>query len=125
MTDDTVRAGAAALPAQSKDADEEHATKSEAFQRAYHAWLKARAAKEDPEWPDDEQAGKQRFIDERETGRRVFMTPAVDREQLWGKLEVFEAVLANELMVGQSVDAIVFLGLGAIKDDLLNLDIAN
>jgi hypothetical protein len=94
---------------------------SRAFAQAFHAWLAAKAGKEDPLLEDDEQPG--RFRAESDAERRLFTTPAAWPDQVWQKLEAFEVLLSDELMSGQRRDSVLMLALGSIKQDILNLEL--
>ena len=123
MPNATLRANARALPeATEPDAVHENCAAREAFSRAYARWLKARAQIEVPDADDDEFV-QAIFAEERAAQRAMFLVRAVDVENVWSKLEVFEVDLAKELVVGQSKDSILLLALGSIKADLINLGI--
>jgi hypothetical protein len=94
---------------------------SRAFAQAFHAWLAAKAGIEEPAIAEEEQPG--RFRAESYSERSLFTTPAVYPDQLWQKLEAFEAILGGELMSGQKRDSILLLALGSIKQDILNLEL--
>jgi len=102
--------------------DDEYCAHQQAFSRAYARWLRACAQIEDP-GTDDEQIIKTFFDEERAAQRAVFLIPAVCREDLWNKLEVFEVDLAREQVVGPHKDSILMLALGSIKADLMNLGV--
>jgi hypothetical protein len=42
---------------------------------------------------------------------------------LWDKLTAFETILGEELTVGPRKDSILMLGLGSIKQDIINLEL--
>jgi hypothetical protein len=94
---------------------------SRAFAQAFHAWLAAKAGKEDPLLEDDEQP--ERFRAESDAERRLFITPSAYPDQVWQKLEAFEVLLSDELMSGQRRDSVLMLALGSIKQDILNLEL--
>jgi hypothetical protein len=96
---------------------------SEAFSKAYHAWLIAKAGIEEPEIAEEEQPC--RFRAESDAERRLFTTPVAYSDQFWQKLTAFERILGEELAVGLRRDSILLLALGSIKQDVLNLDICN
>lgn len=97
---------------------------SREFGAAYHAWLAAKAAIEDPSVEEEEQVG--RNLDaERAAERRLLTTPAAYPDHIWQKLEVFEASLTNELVSGLRTESVLLLALGAIKSDIHNLDLCN
>jgi hypothetical protein len=122
MPNATVRANARTLPETTEpDAVHEDCAALEAFSRAYARWLKARAQIEVPDSDDDEFV-KGIFAEERAAQRELFLVPAVCKENVWNKLEVFGVDLTKELVVGQSKDSILLLALGSIKADLINLD---
>ena len=58
-----------------------------------------------------------------EAERQLMTVPAMRSHQVWKKLEVFEAILSNELTVGLRANSILMLALGSIKADFLNLDL--
>ena len=135
MPKSTLRANARTLPddhheelrLQGADAREDQVEKAERetapnFDRAYSAWLAARAGTQDPSVTDDEvMAG---CIDAEFAAERQLMTaPARRPGQVWKKLEAFEAILSNELSVGLRANSILMLALGSIKADFLNLDL--
>lgn len=96
---------------------------SEAFSSAYHAWLIAKAALEEPLVAEDEQPG--RFRAESDAERRLFTTPVVYGDQFWQKLTAFERILDEELTIGLRRNSILLLALGSIKQDIVNLDLCN
>ena len=51
------------------------------------------------------------------------VTPAVWPDQLWQKLEAFEAILGDELMAGPRRDSVLRLAMGSIKQDIVNLEL--
>ena len=58
-----------------------------------------------------------------EAERQLMTAPATRSHQVWKKLEVFEAILSNELTAGLRANSILMLALGSIKADFLNLDL--
>ena len=123
MPNATMRANAQALPEATEPAAEhEDYGDQEAFSQAYARWLRACAQIEDP-GTDDEQIIKTFFDEERAAQRALFGMPAVCREDLWNKFEVFEVDLAREQVVGPHKDSILMLALGSIKADLMNLGV--
>jgi hypothetical protein len=94
---------------------------SRAFAQAFHAWLAAKAGIEDPLLEDDEQS--ERFRTQSDAERRLFTTPSAYPDQVWQKLEAFEALLGDEMMSGQKRDSVLILALGSIKQDILNLEL--
>jgi hypothetical protein len=94
---------------------------AERFARAYYAWLAAKAAKEEPEQEDDVANERGKVLDVAE--RHFMTTPAVYPDHVWQKIECFEGILSNELTVGQRTESILLLALGAIKQDIINLDL--
>ena len=131
----TVRANARTLPdahhedlrPQVADAREAPVEKAERettanFDRAYSAWLAARARSQDPSVTDDDvMAGC--IYAEFEAERQLMTVRAMRSHQVWKKLEAFEAILSNELSVGRRANSILMLALGSIKADFLNLDL--
>jgi hypothetical protein len=53
----------------------------------------------------------------------MFSLRACDLEQVWQKLEAFEAELTDERLIGRASDAVLPFALGSIKNDLANLGI--
>jgi hypothetical protein len=102
-------------------AEEPKLRASKAFAQAFHAWLAAKAGKEDPLLEDDEQP--ELFRAESDAERGLFTTPSAYPDQVWQKLEAFEVVLSDELMSGQRRDSVLILALGSIKQDILNLEL--
>jgi hypothetical protein len=91
------------------------------FENAYYNWLSAKTDKQEPEQEDQQQRDSCEL--EALTELAFFTTPAVYPEHVWTKLEAFEQVLSHELTVGQRTDSILLLALGAIKQDIVNLDL--
>ena len=91
------------------------------FADAYHAWLAARAADEDPAIEDDQAEQFSAAMPGAE--RRLLATPAALPSQLWQKLEAFESMLADELAIGPRTDPITLLAMASIKTDILNLNL--
>ena len=132
----TVRANAQALPeahhedlrpqvadakaTQVEKAEQETATN---FDRAYSAWLAARAASQDPSVTDDNDVLAGCICAVFEAERQLMAVPAMRSHQVWKKLEVFEAILSDELTSGVRANSILMLALGSIKADFLNLDL--
>jgi hypothetical protein len=103
-------------------AEEPKLRASREFSEAYHAWLAAKAGAENPGVEDEEQA--ERFSAELPAAeRRLMVTPAAWPDQLWQKLEAFEAILGDELMSGPRTDSVIMLAVASIKQDILNLDL--
>jgi hypothetical protein len=94
---------------------------SEAFSKAYHGWLAAKAGIQDPLAPEEEQPARYRADGEAE--RHLFTTPAVHTDQFWSKLTAFEQILGDELMSGLRKDSVLLLALGSIKQDIINLEL--
>jgi hypothetical protein len=94
---------------------------SDAFAQAFHAWLSAKAGIEDPLLEDDKQP--ELFRAESDAERRLFTTPSAYPDQVWQKLEAFEAFLNDELMSGQRRDSVLLLALGSLKQDIINLEL--
>jgi hypothetical protein len=91
------------------------------FSQTYFEWLAARARLKDTGIPEDEQPA--RYKAEIDAERRLFSTPATCAEGLWDKLTAFETILGEELTVGPRKDSILMLGLGSIKQDIINLEL--
>jgi hypothetical protein len=51
------------------------------------------------------------------------VTPAAYPDQLWQKLEAFESILGDEVMGGPRINSPLMLAVGALKADLLNLEL--
>jgi hypothetical protein len=103
-------------------AEEPKRLASRAFAEAYHAWLAAKAETENPLVEDEEQA--ERFSKALPVAERLLMvTPSVYPDQLWQKLEAFEAILGDEIMSGPRRDSVLRLALAGIKQDFVNLDL--
>jgi hypothetical protein len=115
VADEKMKAEAAAK------AEEPKLEACRAFAQALHAWLAAKAGLEEPAIAEEEQAG--RFRAESDAGRCLFTTPAVYPDQLWQKLEAFEALLSDELMSGLRRDSVLLLAVASIKQDILNMDL--
>jgi len=58
-----------------------------------------------------------------EAERRLMVTPSAYPDQVWQKLEAFEAILGDELMSGPRRDSVLLLALSSIKQDIVNLDL--
>ena len=131
MPNATVRAKARTLPDAHREdlrpqgpreGDEAERETTTNFDRAYSAWLAARAGTQDPSVTDDDvMAGC--IYAEFEAERQLMTVRAMRSHQVWKKLEAFEAILSNELSVGRRADSILMLALGSIKADFLNLDL--
>jgi hypothetical protein len=102
--------------------EEEH-VRSQASERAYARWLRARGAIKDTEAPDDESVVTAQYAEERAAIRALFSLPAAGSECVWQKFEALETELTDEREVGEAGDDLVMFGLGAIKADLVNLGI--
>ena len=119
----TVRANTRTLPEATQDDTETQEPKpGREFADAYHAWLAARAADEDPAIEDEDQA-EQFSAAMPGAERRLLATPAALPSQLWQKLEAFESMLADELAIGPRTDPITLLAMASIKTDILNLNL--
>ena len=95
---------------------------SRAFVQAYHAWLVAKADDENPSVEDEEQA--ERFsVALPAAERRLMVTPSAYPDQLWQKLEAFEAILGDEIMSGPRRDSVLMLAVASIKQDVVNLEL--
>jgi hypothetical protein len=103
-----------------KEAENDRHAACARFSHAHHAWLKAKLAIQEP---SDEDIPAERLKVEAEAERRFFTTPAVFADHVWDKLEAFEEILAHELRAGERTDSILLLALGAIKQDILNLNL--
>ena len=122
MTDDTVRAAAQAM----HNADEKETaldTAEKALERAHARWLRARAARKDPDGPDDDESVGQIWRAEAAAARDFMLTPITNVGYIWEKIEVFEVILGEELRDGLSRDNIILLAFGALKQDLFSLDL--
>jgi hypothetical protein len=103
-------------------AEEPKLRASRAFAEAYHAWLAAKAETENPSVEDEEQA--ERFsLALPAAERRLMVTPSAYPDQLWQKLEAFEAILGDEIMSGPRRDSVIMLAVASIKQDIVNLDL--
>jgi hypothetical protein len=94
---------------------------AERFDRAYYAWLTAKAAIEEPSMNED--LAPERFKVEAEAERRFMTMPAVYGHQFWTKFQAFEEIFSKELVAGPRTESILILALGAIKQDIINLDL--
>jgi hypothetical protein len=94
---------------------------SQRFEQARFEWLSAKADREEPEQEDEQQ--NERCQLEAVLERAFLTTPAVYPDHVWAKLECFEGILSNELTVGPRTESILMLALGAIKQDIINLDL--
>jgi hypothetical protein len=95
---------------------------SRAFAEAYHAWLAAKAETENPSVEDEEEA--ERFsLALPAAERRLMVTPSAYPDQLWQKLEAFEAILGDEIMSGPRIDSVIMLAVASIKQDIVNLEL--
>jgi hypothetical protein len=103
-----------------KDAENDRHAACARFSHAHHAWLKAKLAIQEP---SDEDISAELLKVEVEAERRFFTTPAVFADHVWDKLEAFEGILSHELMAGERTDSILLLALGAIKQDIINLEL--
>jgi hypothetical protein len=103
-------------------AEEPKLRASRAFAEAYHAWLAAKAETENPSVEDEEQA--ERFsLALPAAERRLMVTPSAYPDQLWQKLEAFEAILGDEIMSGPRRDSALMLAVASIKQDVVNLEL--
>ena len=103
-------------------AEEPKLEASRAFVQAYHAWLVAKADDENPSVEDEEQA--ERFsLALPAAERRLMVTPSAYPDQLWQKLEAFEAILGDEIMSGPRRDSVIMLAVASIKQDIVNLEL--
>jgi hypothetical protein len=91
------------------------------FEAHYHVWLQCKADKQQPEQVDEQQ--NERCKVEAIAERAFFTVPSVYPDHVWLKIEAFEQVLSHELTIGQRTDSILLLALGAIKQDIINLDL--
>jgi hypothetical protein len=90
---------------------------SRAFAQAYHAWLVA-----NPSVEDEEQA--ERFSAALPAAeRRLMVTPSAYPDQFWQKLEAFEVILGEEIMIGPRRDSVILLALASIKQDIVNMEL--
>jgi hypothetical protein len=104
-----------------KNAENDRRAACERFTNAYYSWLKAKAAKEEPEMEDG--VANERCKVEAIAERAFFTTPAVYPDHVWDKLEAFEEILSHELIAGERTDSILLLALGSIKQDIINLEL--
>jgi hypothetical protein len=51
------------------------------------------------------------------------VTPSAYPDQVWQKLEAFEAILGDEIMSGPRRDSVILLAVASIKQDIVNLDL--
>jgi hypothetical protein len=103
-------------------AEEPKLRASRAFAEAYHAWLAAKAETENPSVEDEEEA--ERFsLALPAAERRLMVTPSAYPDQLWQKLEAFEAILGDEIMSGPRRDSVIMLAVASIKQDIVNLEL--
>ena len=122
MTDDTVRAAAQAMP----NADEKETaldTAEKALERAHARWLRARAARKDPDGPHDDESLGLIWRAEATAARDFMLTPVTSVGYIWEKIEAFEVILGEELRDGLSRSSDLLLAFGALKQDLFNLDL--
>jgi hypothetical protein len=94
---------------------------SQKFEHARFEWLSALCDKHEPEQEDEEQ--NERCQLEAQLERAFFTTPAAYPDHVWAKLEALEQALSHELTAGLRNDSILLLALGAIKQDIVNLDL--
>lgn len=127
----TVRANARTAPQSaipddyaSSEVDELEAQADKVFTRAYSDWLKAKAEVQD-QWVEDDEVMAARLDVEQEAERRLMATPAAYPDQVWEKLEAFEAILGDELRSGSRRYSVLMLALGCIKQDIVNLEICD
>jgi hypothetical protein len=131
MPNDTVRADARPMP---KPEPERAAAPSAtdallkhrfAFERAYTRWLTARAARENPDAPDDNESAEQRGEELTQAEREFILMPAIYDWMVWHKIEFPSRCMEDELRTGTRSDHFSLLALAAIKKDLLRLGIRN
>jgi hypothetical protein len=94
---------------------------SRAFAQAYHAWLVAKADTENPSVEEEEAERFSAALPAAE--RRLMVTPSAYPDQLWQKLEAFEAILGDEIMIGPRRDSVILLALASIKQDMVNMEL--
>jgi hypothetical protein len=94
---------------------------SKEFAEAYHAWLVAKADDENPSVEEEEAERFSAALPAAE--RRLMVTPAAWRDQLWQKLEAFESILGDEVMSGPRRDSILLLAVASIKQDIINMEL--
>ncbi len=94
---------------------------SRAFAQAYHAWLVAKADDENPSVEEEEAERFSAALPAAE--RRLMVTPSAYPDQLWQKLEAFEAILGDEIMIGPRRDSVILLALASIKQDMVNMEL--
>jgi hypothetical protein len=102
------------------EADDYKTRASREFGAAYHAWLAAKAAREEPEAEEEVMAA--RYNGEIDAERRLMVTPAAWPDQFWSKLEAFEMILSTELIGGPRQESLLLLATGSLKADILNLN---
>jgi hypothetical protein len=101
-------------------AEEPKLRASREFAEAYHAWLVAKADDENPSVEDEEQA--ERFCFALPVAeRRLMVTPPAYPDQLWQKVEAFEAILSDEIIKGPRRDSVIMIAVASIKQDIINL----
>ncbi len=94
---------------------------SRAFAQAYHTWLVAKADNENPSVEEEEAERFSAALPAAE--RRLMVTPAAYPDQLWQKLEAFESILGEEIMIGPRRDSVILLALASIKQDMVNMEL--
>jgi len=94
---------------------------SRAFAQAYHAWLAAKADSENPSVEDEEAERFSAALPAAE--RRLMVTPSAYPDQFWQKLEAFQSILGEEIMIGPRRDSVILLALASIKQDMVNMEL--
>jgi hypothetical protein len=91
-----------------------------ALDRAYCRWLRARAAIKNPDAEEGEYL--RMWNEELEAGAALMSIAAPPNfsDLVCRKIEVFEALLGEELRDGLSTRSILMVALGSIKQDILN-----
>ena len=51
------------------------------------------------------------------------VTPSAYPDQFWQKLEAFESILGEEIMMGPRRDSVILLALASIKQDMVNMEL--
>jgi hypothetical protein len=94
---------------------------SRAFAQAYHAWLVAKADTENPSVEEEEAERFSAALPAAEG--RLMVTPSAYPDQLWQKLEAFEVILGEEIMIGPRRDSVILVALASIKQDMVNMEL--
>jgi hypothetical protein len=95
-----------------------------AFERAKTRWLKARATRDDPDGPEDDEFSVKVNLEYDQAEREMILTPASQDWMVWDKIELFERALTDEMRNG-GTGCFLMVALGAIKADLIRLGIGS